>query len=147
MTSWSCSFSVLFSSADTLPLPAPSTPSNRRCSHRLVGMDQTFALGSALATQTMACKSDVIGLAAGEHGMFGADISCGAMMDFSLARGAMSVDVAKIAEVYGGGADARGVLAGEVPAPKEMGPLYDRLDQIVAHVSSFFRCAGGHCCA
>ena len=90
----------------------------------MVGMDQTFVR----AGEATEAKSDVIALASGTAtDMVVTSLVTGAMADFSLLGGRMSVDEGRLRDAYGAGVAASAVLSGAVPPPDEMEPLYARL--------------------
>jgi lipid-binding SYLF domain-containing protein len=59
-----------------------------------------------------------------------ASCSNGVLFDFSLSGGALRVDTAKNAKIYGEDVTAAKILNGVTPKPKEMVPLYQKITSI-----------------
>ncbi|KAI3428488.1 hypothetical protein D9Q98_007313 [Chlorella vulgaris] len=108
--------------------------------HTVLGVDQS----AVMFRPEIEDKSDLIATAGGDVDLAGISNSSGAMLDFSLSGGSLSVDHAKMAKAYGSGVGMAEVIGGAVPSPVEVQPLYERLNELVkgAKTESIARITG-----
>jgi lipid-binding SYLF domain-containing protein len=105
-----------------------------RCKLYQQGSRAVTGLEAALSCGGLQHKADLIAVPQDDMKTAGFQIAHGLLLDLSFAAGTMQVDDAKNAEVYGADATALRILHGGIEPPREMQPLYGRLNSVVSTV-------------